>query len=261
MRHWIYMMIPAAALACMSCDQSEIGVLVDEDDIAVQGDIAESSWVEITPGVWERKRADGGGERLSFGIEGLQFAIDRAEKERVALLELHHEQGLAAAADQLRKNQELIEHLQASLQRMEEAGDIESLPTAPPDANSVAFDPWDGSAPPDAQGSVCNGGYTFRVAFYVLNLANYSVESRTTWSEFGPYPNWQRTLFTYASAIGGDGILREDADSYGPFGGGCCASVTSSAIAGVTFTPQLYGFTSVFVTDGCSGYRSYEEWL
>lgn len=209
-----------------------------------------NDWFEIAPGVWERQRPEGGSERLGFGTEGFEFALDLALQEHTMVLEEIELNGMAkSASKRLRAIEELIAYLQASLAENEKLGLYEPSPLAPPEDDVQTA----------STGSqyVCAGTYNFDVSFQ-LGMAGGSVTSQAGWSEFGPFAPYTKTLHTYAYATyEGRPYPAEDSDQYGPFSGQCCVGVESSASAYPTFFPELYGSTYLSVTNGCYASRFY----
>ncbi len=205
----------------------------------------EAPWTNVAPGVWERTNSEGRHQRLGYGAGGLRAVLDRARHERASLLAHPDRQAVAA---QLGKNQALIADLEAKLP-------------------AVIADEWkDTGEPPistqgSASGSVCGASYTFDVIAEALSLVNYKVTATATISEPGPFAPFYKTAGTYTSADGGNGYIDEDSDSIGPFRGTCCAQVSSSAIASLTYSPLLYGLAYLQVTSGCNAFRSYDESL
>lgn len=197
-----------------------------------------SSWQPVSPGVWERTLPSGRVQRQSSGIDGLRAVLARARAERAQL-----SASSFTAPVQLTKNQKLISELEGMLAKMEQQQEPPIATAADPDVTG---------------GTACGGSYALGVQTTILSLVDFKVEATARWSEFGPFGPGQRILGTYTSAIGGGGIPQTDSDSLGPFVG-CCASVSSSSIAGVTFTPILYGLAYVQIVNGCNFFRSYEE--
>lgn len=210
-------------------------------------------WIEIAPGVWERKRPEGGSERLGFGTEGFEFALDQARQERTMLLAQVEIGQRAPLSKRLGENQNLIAYLEASLSESRKSNIHESIPVAPPDDD----------VHPEGTSSdgVCAGYYGFDISFQ-LGMADGTVTSRADWTEFGPFAPYTKTLHTYAYAAHeayGETFVDEDSDSFGPFSGYCCVSVESSATAYPTFAPQLYGSAYLSVTNGCAASRFYSS--
>jgi hypothetical protein len=255
MNRWLNVVASIAVLAIGGCNQADTADPVDDVlDSSEEG--AEATWQEIAPGVWERPRAEGGFERLGFGLEGFQFALERARKERSTLLAPDYIDGAAVAA-RLQKNQELIDYLQATLDEADEMDESEPLPLNPSEVTMRASPSDLSSSAPS--GYVCAGNYDFDIQFY-YGMCDGAVETKASWSEFGPLASYRKTLHTYSYAWTPDysPSEHEDSDIYGPFSYKCCASVSSYAGVGVTFSPLLYGSAYLSVTNGCSAYRFYE---
>lgn len=152
----------------------------------------------------------------------------------------------------LRSNQELIEYLQGRLDEAKKSGLRGELPLAPPTVDEVT----DSSS---VSGSVCGGNYTLAITFSYA-MTGGVVDTVASWSEFGPYAPYNKTLYTYAYAWTNDGGVtpHEDQDSFGPFSGSCCRVVQSGAGVEPTFSPKLYGRAYVSVTNGCSDFIFHE---
>ncbi|WP_428266221.1 hypothetical protein [Haliangium sp.] len=209
-----------------------------------------SGWSEVAPGVWERKRGDAGTERVGFGAEGFEYALEQARlRSGVIRSDLARAGASATLVQQLRENDELIVFLEDSLERLWES-EVAATSSKPDD---------DAQTEGSTSGSVCNGVYTFDVSFS-LGFGSSSVTSQALWGEPGPLAPYQKILHSYAYAAYTDGQgLHEDKDSdlYGPFSSLCCAATQASAAA-ASPTPTLYGSNYLAVTEGCSAARFYE---
>jgi hypothetical protein len=265
MHRWFYTLASVLVLATAGCTDEAIGTspedldfvpATSEPDARPDKELRPDAWVEISPGVWERPRPEGGFERMGFGTEGFQFALDRAYRERAELLEAHRRRGVATEGERLSRNQELIDYLQASLSDAAKLGEREALPVTPPGGSRAAVPSESPSA--TSSGSVCAGNYTFDIDLDIWYIGG-SVTSNVQWSEVGPFAPYYKTLHTYAYGWTHDhpGFM-EDGDSYGPFRGSCCVSVSSYAHADGTWQPMLYGSAYISVTNGCAGFRFYE---
>ena len=261
MRRTMVILITASVLVSAGCQNPAVSdtwlddsrLHLDESNVET-GDNVEltAEWAEVSPGIWERWRFDGGFERMGFGIEGLQFALEQARQERIELLAGVHEWSVSDLNDRLRSNQELIGYLQGSLDEAKQSGLREELPLEPPAFDEVA----DSSSVSDY---VCGGTYTFDINF-IYTMTEGWVDTVAGWSEFGPYAPYKKTLYTYAYAWTYDGGIspREDEDSVGPFSYSCCTVIQSGAGVEPTFNPMLYGRAYVSVTNGCSAFRFHE---
>lgn len=268
MKQTLSLLVQASVLMSVGCQIStENDTRLDDTQLhlnannAETGDNAEltTDWAEISPGVWERSRSDGGFDRMGFGIEGFQFALEQARQERVGLLEGTHESSVSDLNDRLRSNQDLIEYLQSSLDEAKESGLREELPIDPPTINEVTNSSYSPSS--SVSDSVCAGSYTFDINFG-YSMVDGWVDTAATWSEFGPFAPYKKTLYTYSYAWSesyGQIDYKEDEDSFGPFSGHCCVKIQSSATAELTWSPMLYGRAYVSVTNGCSAFRFYES--
>lgn len=253
MSRWVCVAFSVATFINVGCYQETSESLLDNAGLETEGEGTQPTWAEIAPGVWERPRSEGGFERMGFGAEGFQWALERAHQERVELLGRQQESKILA--DRLQKNQDLIDYLQTSIDKANEADEHAPLSLTSTDVNSLAAPSPSPSA--GVSDSVCGGYYGFNVDFY-YNMAGGSVEATASWTEFGPYAPYYKTFHTYAWGLGDSGNPDEDADSIGPFRNSCCVSVGSSAAAYPTFAPQLYGSAYLSVTNGCSASRFYE---
>lgn len=255
MNRWLNVVASIAVLAIGGCHQADIADPVDDVlDSSEEG--AEATWQEIAPGVWERPREEGGFERLGFGLEGFRFALERAKQERSTLLAPDYND-VAAVEARLQKNQELIDYLQTTLDEADEMGENE--PLSPTSGEVRARTPPSEPSSSSPSGYVCAGSYNFDIQFY-YGMVDGAVQTTASWSEFGPYAPYRKTLHTYSYAWASEysPSEHEDSDSYGPFSNKCCASVSSYAGVGVTFSPLLFGSAYLSVTNGCSAYRFYE---
>ncbi len=207
-------------------------------------------WTKIAPGVWERARLAGGVERMGFGREAFEFALQRARFEQATMMIQMKELGgsNAALARQMDSNTKRIQFLEKSV---EEARVAEAL--------AMDIEPFASGSSGSPSGSVCGGSYYFTITFQ-FGMVDGSVTSKAEWSEFGPFAPYKKTFHTYARASMEDNITNEDSDAYGPFSDDWLVIVTSSASISPTFVPQLYGSTYLSVTDGCSASRFYEAW-
>jgi hypothetical protein len=255
MNRWLNVTISLAALAIVGCNQADDADPLD-DVVSSGEESAEITWVEIAPGVWERPRLEGGFERLGFGLQAFEFALERARQERVALLDLR-DRDAPDLETRLHKNLELINYLRSTVDEAGEVGEPEPLTPPSVEATSLAASsPSSSSAVSDY---VCAGSYNFDIQFY-YGMVDGAVATTASWNEFGPYAPYQKTLHTYSYAWAPDYSPSDhtDSDYYGPFSHSCCASVSSYAGVGVTFRPMLYGSAYVSVTSGCSAFRFYE---
>ncbi len=211
------------------------------------------AWAKVAPGVWERRLSDGRTQRINDGVDGLRAVLARAHAERGEL------QALASAAratkPQLEKNQVLISDLESKLQSFEASGETANNKAS----EDTLFPPGDISTMGGVSDYVCAGTYDLSVTFGNISLVDSQVTTTSSWTEFGPYSEYLKSLATYASATGGTNVPVTDSDSIAPYKDNCCNSVSSSAIAALTFSPQMYGVAYVAVTTGCSFFRAYEE--
>ncbi|HYI03209.1 hypothetical protein [Hyalangium sp.] len=213
------------------------------------------AWTEISPGVWERSKPEGGYERMGYGAEGFEFALQNARMERTFLETMRVEQyGSRAAEKRLAANEKLIRYLEDSVSQARASGVHEPLPVSAPEWSTLGS-----SGTPS--GVFCAGSYDFTITFD-YGMVDGSVTTLARWSEFGPFSEFTRNIQTYAYAWTEDhGAYQVDSDGSGPIGGTCCYNQESFAAVGVTFSPMLYGSAYIMGNgaSGCMGMRFYES--
>lgn len=214
---------------------------------------APRAWTEISPGVWERSKPEGGHERMGHGVEGFEFALQNARMERVLLGQRRVEKyGSRALATRLASNEKLIRYLEDNVTQARASAVQEPLPVTAPEWSNLGS-----SGTPS--GSFCAGYFSFTVSF-LYGMVDGHVTTRAEWSEFGPFSPYTRSIHTYAYAWTEDhNGAEEDQDDSGPFGRTCCYSQQSNAGVGVTFAPKLYGSAYIAGSSGCTGLRFYES--
>jgi hypothetical protein len=251
---------PILLVACGGGTAAESDVSNREPAVESHTSVSEAAWAqawtEISPGVWERSKPEGGYERMGYGVEGFEFALQNARMERVLLDTMRVERyGSRAAAKRLASNEKLIRYLEDSVSQARASGVHESLPVTAPEWSLLGS-----SGTPS--GSFCAGNFSFTVTFY-YGMVDGRVTTGAWWSEFGPFSPFTRSIETYAYAWTEDhGGYQVDWDPSGPIGGTCCYYQESSAAVGVTFQPKLYGSAYIMGNgaSGCMGMRFYESW-
>ncbi|GHG98374.1 hypothetical protein [Comamonas sp. JC664] len=249
-----FFLAQAAAVALVACG----GEAPPEGDAVAQpvrNEAAPSDWSKVAPGVWERTREDGVREQVGVGTEAAEFELQRVRGQRALLAQVQGKSGTSAALDrQLAERDQYIQALEKNIAEARAEGVLEQMPESPPRFAQAGTE----GAP---SGSVCGGSYSFNVQFS-YHMAGGVVTTEGNFSEFGPYSPYSKELYIYAKGwlySPTDPNPHETSKSSGLFTARCCVSISTSAIAYPTFTPNMEGGGVVLGANGC-GFRSYRAW-
>ncbi|MFP2925983.1 hypothetical protein ACLESO_12340 [Pyxidicoccus sp. 3LG] len=257
----LFWMAPAAVLALTGCGTAEN---VNADDGQAErstpelSEVAPAKWAQVAPGVWERPRPDGVREQLGVGVHALELELQRVKGQR-ALLQQVSAQGVSPRelAAQQTDIDKLIHFLESGLATARSAGAAEPPSEEPP--LRVAQAGSEGTP----SGSYCAGNYNFQVIIS-HDILGSSVTSSAQWSEFGPFAELTKNMFTFATTWRdrnpGTPVFQSDSDTTNPFTGSCCKMIQSSARVGSDYNPKLEGSAYIFGDSVCGGPHFYRAW-
>lgn len=221
------------------------GMMVLFTGVTVAGDLPEDflkdeatflqyagpEWTVVADGVYERRKKDGGVQRIGFGLSSFEYYLDKALMKQAALNQRARD---GEKSDELMKelkgNAAFIAHLQAGLE--------------------------DGYSQ-KVSDQACNGTYTLN-PMVGLTFVDGWAQATASWSEFGPVAPYNKNFYVSARATNTSVSPPDSAYDYASdtVSSTCCFNINSGQVwAYLTWSCELTAIASLYINNGCYFYR------